>query len=103
MNAEGTSCYLHKVPEFVEQELAARYETLHSSLPFFRVWRTLGNASCYIDRGAGRAPHILLFHCERQRLVVLNEMIEVAPAGVGGGGGWSGLRAMCSNTCRRSR
>lgn len=80
MNRPDPSCYLHKVPEFVEQELAASYETLHSSLPFFRVWRTLGNASCYIDRGAGRAPHILLFHCERHRLVVLNEMIEIAPA-----------------------
>jgi len=80
MNGAGATCYLHQVPAFVEQELAASYETLHSSLPFFRVWRTLGNASCYIDRGAGRAPEILLFHCERQRLVVLNEMIEIAPA-----------------------
>lgn len=80
MNNAGASCYFHNVPEFVEQELAASYETLHSSLPFFRVWRTLGNASCYVDRSAGHAPHILLFHCERHRLVVLNEMIEIAPA-----------------------
>lgn len=80
MNGPGVSCYLHDVPEFVEQELAARYETLHSSLPFFRVWRTLGNASCYVDRGEGRAPDILLFHCENRRLVVLNEMIDIAPA-----------------------
>lgn len=80
MNLSDVSCYLHDVPEFVEHELAASYETLHSSLPFFRVWRTLGNASCYIDRGAGRAPDILLFHCEQRRLVVLNEMIDIAPA-----------------------
>jgi len=80
MNRPGVSCYLHEVPEFVERELVASYETLHSSLPFFRVWRTLGNASCYIDRGAGRAPDIFLFHCEHRRLVVLNEMIDIAPA-----------------------
>lgn len=80
MNLSDVSCYLHDVPAFVEHELAASYETLHSSLPFFRVWRTLGNASCYIDRGAGRAPDILLFHCEQRRLVVLNEMIDIAPA-----------------------
>ena len=80
MNGPGVSCYMHDVPEFVEQELAATYETLHSSLPFFRVWRTLGNASCYVDRGEGRAPDILLFHCENRRLVVLNEMIDIAPA-----------------------
>lgn len=80
MNGPGVSCYLHEVPEFVERELAASYQTLHSSLPFFRVWRKLGDASCYIDRGDGGAPDILLFHCEQRRLVVLNEMIDIAPA-----------------------
>lgn len=80
MNGAVTSCYLHEVPAFVEQELAASYETLHSSLPFFKVWRTLANASCYVDRSAGRAPDILLFHCERHRLLVLNEMIDIPPA-----------------------
>lgn len=80
MNAPGVYCYMHAVPEFVEQELEATYETLHSSLPFFRVWRSLGNASCYVDRGEGRMPVILLFHCAQRRLVVLNEMIDIAPA-----------------------
>jgi hypothetical protein len=80
MNAAGVSCYVGDIPEFVEQELAARYETLHSSLPFFRVWRSLGNVSCYVDRSEGGAPDILLFHCEHRRLVVLNEMIDIAPA-----------------------
>jgi hypothetical protein len=80
MNGPGVSCHVGDIPEFVEQELAARYETLHSSLPFFRVWRSLGNASCYVDRGEDRAPDILLFHCEHRRLIVLNEMIDISPA-----------------------
>lgn len=80
MNRAYPTFYFHEVPAFVEQELAASYETLHSSLPFFRVWRTLGNASCYVDRGAGRAPDILLFHCVQRQLLVLNEMIDIAPA-----------------------
>jgi hypothetical protein len=80
MSGPGVSCHVGDIPDFVEQELAARYETLHSSLPFFRVWRSLGNASCYVDRGEDRAPDILLFHCEHRRLIVLNEMIDIAPA-----------------------
>ncbi|MFL6630752.1 MAG: GNAT family N-acetyltransferase [Massilia sp.] len=82
MNDPAIRCYLHEVPDFVEGELAATYETLQSSLPFLRIWRTLGGASCYVARHAGGPPDILLFRCEGRRLVVLNEMIDIAPAGL---------------------
>lgn len=76
------SCYLHDIPEFVEKELATTYETLHSSLPFFKVWRSLDNVSCYIARRDKRASEVLLFSCERRQVVVLNEMIAIEPAGL---------------------
>lgn len=79
MNDTTISCYVHEVPAFVERELATTYETLQSSLPFLRIWRTLAGASCYVARHAGRAPDILLFRCEGRQLVVLNEMIGIAP------------------------
>ncbi|KGF83200.1 hypothetical protein IA69_03035 [Massilia sp. JS1662] len=82
MNDPAIRCYVHEVPDFVERELAATYETLQSSLPFLRIWRTLGGASCYVARHAGRPPDILLFRCEGRRLVVLNEMIDIAPDGL---------------------
>jgi hypothetical protein len=82
MNDPMIRCYVHEVPDFVEREMAATYETLQSSLPFLRIWRTLGGASCYVARHAGRAPDILLFRCEGRRLVVLNEMFDIAPAGL---------------------
>jgi len=80
MNDTTITCYLHEVPPFVEGELAATYETLQSSLPFLRIWRTLDGASCYVARHVGRAPDIFLFRCEGRQLVVLNEMIDIAPA-----------------------
>lgn len=80
MTETTVSCYLHDIPGFVEQELAATYETLHSSLQFFRVWRQTGDASCYVARHDGRVSDILVFVCARRQLLVLNEMIDIAPA-----------------------
>ena len=76
------SCYLHDIPEFVEKELATTYETLHSSLQFFKVWRSVDNVSCYIARRDNRASEVLLFSCDDRQLVVLNEMIDIEPAGL---------------------
>ena len=73
------SCHLHHVPDFVERELVATYDMLHSSLQFFRVWRSMEGVSCYVARCRGRVTDILLFSCGRRQAVVLNEMIDIAP------------------------
>lgn len=74
------SCYLGEVPEFVDLALSNRYETLHSSLAFFKVWRSIEHVNCYVAWRDGLAQEVLLFSCERRQVSVLNEMIEVAPA-----------------------
>jgi hypothetical protein len=73
------SCYLGEVPAFVEDALASRYQTLHSSLPFFRVWRSVDHANCYVALRDGEPEEILLFVCKGGQVNVLNEMIDVAP------------------------
>lgn len=71
------SCYLHEVPPFIEAELAQLYETLHSSLPFFEIYRSTEQASCYVCRRDGRAETIFVFALRGTRIDILNEMIEV--------------------------
>lgn len=71
------SCYLHEIPPFIEAELAQLYETLHSSLPFFEIYRSTEHASCYISRRDGRAETIFVFALRGTRIDILNEMIEV--------------------------
>ena len=70
-------CYLHAIPPFVEVALADLYDTLHASLPFFRVYRSTHAVSCYVAERDGRPSTILLFRCQDRRLEVLNEMIAV--------------------------
>jgi len=72
-------CYLHAIPPFVEQALAGLYDTLHASLPFFRVFRSTEGVSCYVAERDGRPATILLFRCRGRRLEVLNEMIAIEP------------------------
>lgn len=74
------SCYLNEIPACIESELADTYETLHSSLQFFRVWRSTADASCYVARDARGATDIFVFRREGGHLLVLNEMIDIAPA-----------------------
>jgi len=76
------SCYMHEIPAFVEEELARSYETLHSSLPFLKVFRTLKHANCYVAGHVGQRRTILLFTCHKSRVEVLNEMIEIDRAGL---------------------
>lgn len=71
------SCYLNEIPSFVETELADSYETLHSSLPFFRTYRSIEQASCYVGRRDGCPNTVLLFTFNNNRVEVLNEMIEI--------------------------
>ena len=76
------SCYLDEIPPFVEQELVNSYETLHASLPFFRTYRSIEGANCYVARKNGHPPTVLLFTFHKRRVEVLNEMVEVEQAEV---------------------
>jgi hypothetical protein len=71
------SCYIDEIPPFVEAELVKAYDTLHSSLPFFKVFRSLDHVSCYVARRDGHPATVLLFTCRNGRVDVLNEMIEI--------------------------
>jgi hypothetical protein len=71
------SCYMYEMPSFVEKELSETYETLHSSLAFFKVFRSLAHASCYVAKKYGQRSTVLVFTCQGRRVNVLNEMIEI--------------------------
>lgn len=71
------SCYLNEIPSFIEAELVTSYETLHSSLPFFKTFRSIEGASCYVCQRIGQPKTVLLFTFRKSRIDVLNEMIEI--------------------------
>jgi hypothetical protein len=71
------SCYLDEIPVFVGPELTRLYETLHSSLPFFELFRSTKEAHCYVSWRDGLPAHIFVFVFRDNCLDVLNEMIEV--------------------------
>lgn len=71
----AVTCHMYEIPSFIEKELIGSYQTLHSSLAFFRIFRSLMHVSCYVARRVGKPPTVLLFSCQRRQLHVLNEMI----------------------------
>lgn len=71
------SCYADGIPDFIEAALARRYETLHSSLPFFRLFRTVDHVNCYVAWCDDTPVDIFLFLRKDRYIQVLNEMIEV--------------------------
>ncbi len=71
------SCYLNEIPAFVGPELTRLYETLHSSLPFFELFRSTSGAHCYVSWRDGLPTHIFVFVFRDNCLEVLNEMIAV--------------------------
>lgn len=71
------SCYLNEIPSFIETELVKSYETLHSSLAFFRTFRSIEDVSCYVRQRKGHPKTVLLFAFRNKRIDVLNEMIEI--------------------------
>ncbi len=73
----SVSCYLNEIPAFVGPELARVYGTLHSSLPFFELFRSTERTNCYVTWRDGRAAEIILFAVRGKRVEVLNEMIEI--------------------------
>lgn len=78
-NNTEVSCYVGEIPACIEAGLAGLYGMLQSSLPFFRVYRSMQGVSCYVARRNGQPRAILLFTCRAGRIEVLNEMIAIAP------------------------
>lgn len=77
---QSISCYIGEIPSFIREALADAYETLHSSLPFFEICRSIEHANCYVAERAGHARTVLLFHCRGRQVDVLNEMLEIDQA-----------------------
>lgn len=73
------SPYSSDMAPLVDSALADAYHMLQSSLPFFKVFRSLEDTHCYIARREGRPSTVLLFTCRERRVDVLNEMIELDP------------------------
>src|SRR4051812_32319725 len=73
----GIACYIDEIPEFIEPELERLYGTLHSSLPFFRVFRNTESVSTYVALKGSQPAVILLFQIQGKIVHVLNEMINL--------------------------
>lgn len=67
------------VPPFLEAELDALYQHLNSSFRHHVFRGRAGGASVYVARGQEGPLAIFLFHIERKRIRVLNEMVEIPP------------------------
>lgn len=74
---DGAVVYLHEVPSFIEAELVRLYGSLHASLPFFEIFRSMEGVSSYVAWRDGRPASIFLFSLRGRCIEVLNEMIEV--------------------------
>jgi hypothetical protein len=77
---DNVTCHLGQIPPGVEEALVTSYASLHSSLAFFKVFRSIENASCYLAHSAGAPSTVLLFTFSGRRIDVVNEMIEVGEA-----------------------
>ena len=78
--ADSITCHVGQVPAGVEEALVTTYASLHSSLAFFTVFRSIEDASCYLARSAGASSTVLLFTFSGHRIDVINEMIEIGQA-----------------------
>jgi N12 class adenine-specific DNA methylase len=77
---DSITCHVGQIPAGVEEALVTTYASLHSSLAFFRVFRSIEHASCYLAHSAGAPSTVLLFTFSGRRIDVINEMIEVPQA-----------------------
>lgn len=71
------SCDEHALPPFIEKELDQLYQQLNSSLMHHAVRKKAKTASTYIARKDGQPIAIFLFTREKQRISVINEMIDI--------------------------
>ena len=78
--SDSITCHVGQIPAGVEEALVTAYASLHSSLAFFKVFRSIGNASCYLAHSAGAPSTVLLFTFSGRRIDVINEMIEIPQA-----------------------
>lgn len=78
--ADSITCHVGQIPAGVEEALVTTYASLHSSLAFFKVFRSIERASCYLARSAGVPSTVLLFTFSGHRIDVINEMIEIGQA-----------------------
>lgn len=74
------ACYINEVPLFVETELVRLYDTLYSSLPFFKIYRSTEQLSSYVAWRGNLPTALILFQFRNGRIEVLNEMIEIDQA-----------------------
>jgi hypothetical protein len=70
-------CPLTDLAPSIEAELIERYQSLHASLAFFRIYRSIERAWCYVARQLDHPPEILVFQRNGRRINVLNEMIHL--------------------------
>lgn len=74
----GTAtCQVDAISPALSQELDELYQHLNSSLRHFALRDQAQGASAYVARRDGRPLAILLFHQEKRRIRVLNEMITI--------------------------
>jgi len=72
------SLYENAIPDFVEAELNALYGHVYSSLSQFRIYGAIrGTTHTYVAQQNGRISAVLLFRCEGNKALVLNEQIDI--------------------------
>lgn len=74
---ERITWHINEIPAFVEVEIERIYGTLHSSIPFFKIFRSTKNVSTYTSWSENQPEAILLFQISGRSVQVLNEMIDL--------------------------
>lgn len=72
------SIYLNEIPVFVEEELQRLYGSIHSSLPYFRIFKGTDQVSTYIAQKNKIATAVLLFRVHKSSVEVLNERFQIS-------------------------
>ncbi len=69
--------YENEVPPFVESALETLYGNIYSSLAEWRLSGAIKDASTFVLCEDGKLKAVLLFRREKNRLVVLNEVVTI--------------------------
>jgi hypothetical protein len=69
--------YQGEIPQFVGAEIERLYGNLYTSLPHLSFEGRLGGASTYVVREQGKLTTILLYEVDRNKVRVLNEVIDI--------------------------
>ena len=76
----GSFHYQGEIPQFVGAEIERLYGNLYTSLPHLSFEGRLGDASTYVVRDQGKLTAVLLYKVERNKVTVLNEVIDLGRA-----------------------